>query len=636
MDLQHIRRPITSGSSSLIDLPEYIITTFLPGARPLLDKYPRLFRFLGVLLAFWYLGPVARLQAIWSRFSSLLVASVSVSSEEDLFGYITSYIADRKTVRADQSLTASSNAPQESRRRHRHDPDYEESSRRTNEDPKIKYEQGQGLQLFIHHKRLFYISRKYGDGHTYHGNRYKRIELITLSCLGRSPKPVKDLLEHIYFLNKDKERSLTIIRRPYTGGYGSRLTWSRLTSKPRRALDTVILEATKKEQVLADVEEYMDEATMSFYANHGIPYRRGYLFHGPPGTGKTSFALALASKFNLDVYNLTLLDQDLTDSDLISLLNQLPGRSLLLLEDIDTAGLNRKGKSRSSRRSGGSRRKKLPEGAVTSAVEDDVDLESEDESGTTSRVTLSGLLNAIDGVAAPEGHILVMTTNRPFQLDDALVRAGRISVRVEFKAASKRQAEEIFLRMYVDLPSTSPPWDENVDEKGLPDQSRPDKKITTATPAAESEDSARLRTLAKKFAELIPEHDFSPADLQDFLLMHKKDAAKAVQSLPEWMEHTHEERQKKEDDKEEDRAARRNAKRQKMRQFRAEIKRAVKDEDADKTDEEGEENSTVEANEATGVADDKSGDAAGLEKTEKSIDTGTESARETTSTPQAS
>lgn len=71
-----------------------------------------------------------------------------------------------------------------------------------------------------------------------------------------------------------------------------------------------------------------------------------------PGTGKTSFALALASKFNLDVYNLTLLDQDLTDSDLISLLNQLPGRSLLLLEDIDTAGLNRKGKSRSSRRSG--------------------------------------------------------------------------------------------------------------------------------------------------------------------------------------------------------------------------------------------------------------------------------------------
>lgn len=593
MDMQHMRRSGPLGTSSLVDLPEYIITSFLPGARPLLDRYPRLFRFLGVLLAFWYLGPVARLQAIWSRFSSLLVASISMSSEEDLFNYVTSYIAERKTLRADQSLTASSNPPQDQRRRHRHDPDYEESSRRTNEDPKIKYEQGQGLQLFIHKKRLFYISRKYGEGHTYHGNRYKRIEVITLSCLGRTTQPIKDLLEHIYFLNKDKERSLTIIRRPYTGGYGSRLTWSRLTSKPRRALDTVILDATKKEQVLADVEEYMDEATMTFYANHGIPYRRGYLFHGPPGVGKTSFALALASKFNLDVYNLTLLDQDLTDSDLISLLNQLPGRSLLLLEDIDTAGLNRKGKTTSSRRLGGRRRMGLPEGVVgstsrnKSSTADDPDLDSDDESGTTtSRVTLSGLLNAIDGVAAPEGHILVMTTNRPFQLDDALVRAGRISVRVEFKNASKRQAEEIFLRMYVDLPSTSPPWDEKLDDKALPTEANSVNKIVPAALAADgdSSETAHLRTLAKKFAELMPDYDFSPADLQDFLLIHKKDAEKAVEALPTWMKHTYEERQKKEEDKEAERAAKRDEKRHQLRQFRAEIKKAVKDEDTDDDD----------------------------------------------------
>lgn len=631
MDMQHLRRAAASGTSSLIDLPEYIITSFLPGARPLLDKYPRLFRFLGVLLAFWYLGPVARLQAIWSRFSSILVAAVSVSSEEDLFGYVTSYISERKTLRADQSLTASSNPPQESRRRGRHDPDYEESSRRTTEDPKIKYEQGQGLQLFIHKKRLFYITRKYGEGHTYHGNRYKRIELITLSCLGRSTQPIKDLLEHIYFLNKDKERSLTIIRRPYTGGYGSRLTWSRLTSKPRRALDTVILDATKKEQVLADVEEYMDEATMTFYANHGIPYRRGYLFHGPPGVGKTSFALALASKFNLDVYNLTLLDQDLTDSDLISLLNQLPGRSLLLLEDIDTAGLNRKGKTTSSRRTGGMRRMKLPEGVVgtssrnKSSTADDPDLDSDDESGSgiTSRVTLSGLLNAIDGVAAPEGHILVMTTNRPFQLDDALVRAGRISVRVEFKNASKRQAEEIFLRMYVDLPSTSPPWDEKLDDKELPAAGSMVKEITPPAPAVDGEDSARLRTLAKKFAELIPDYEFSPADLQDFLLIHKKDADKAVEGLPAWMKHTYEERQKKEDDKEAERAAKRDAKRQQLRQFRAEIKKAVKDEDTDEADDGEQDSSSAKEDGAKDVANETPEDVEAAGNTSKSTEEST-------------
>jgi len=549
-----------------------------------------------------------------------------MSSEEDLFNYVTSYVAERKTLRADKSLNASSNPPQDQRRRHRHDPDYEETSRRPNEDPKIKYEEGQGLQLFIHKKRLFYISRKYGEGHTYHGNRYKRIEVLTVSCLGRSTQPIKDLLEHIYFLNKDKERTLTIIRRPYTGGYGSRLTWSRLTSKPRRALDTVILDATKKDQVLADVEEYMDEATMTFYANHGIPYRRGYLFHGPPGVGKTSFALALASKFNLDVYNLTLLDQELTDSDLISLLNQLPGRSLLLLEDIDTAGLNRKGKTTSSRRSGG-RRRGLPEGVVgsgsrnKSSTADDPDLDSDDESGTTtSRVTLSGLLNAIDGVAAPEGHILVMTTNRPFQLDDALVRAGRISVRVEFKNASKRQAEEIFLRMYVDLPSTSPPWDEKSDDnsKEPATEGGTVKEIApTTAPAASDEDSttAHLRILAKKFADMIPDYDFSPADLQDFLLIHKKEAERAVEALPIWMKQTYEERQKKEDDIEAERAAKRDAKRQKLRQFRAEIKKAVKDEDTD-DGEEGEAEGEGEGESSSGK--DEGGKKAASDKSETS------------------
>ena len=58
-------------------------------------------------------------------------------------------------------------------------------------------------------------------------------------------------------------------------------------------------------------------------------------------------------------------------------------------------------------------------------------------SGIIYRVTLSGLLNAIDGIAAPEGHILIMTTNKPHELDNVLVRAGRISVRVGFKNASK-------------------------------------------------------------------------------------------------------------------------------------------------------------------------------------------------------
>jgi len=241
------------------------------------------------------------------------------------------------------------------------------------------------------------------------------------------------------------------------------------------------------------------------------------------------------------------MDQDLTDSDLISLMNQLPARSLLLLEDIDTAGLSRK-KSISNPKS--RRRPRLPPGVVGPSTTKD---EDEDEDTTDrSRVSLSGLLNAIDGVAAPEGHILIMTTNKPHDLDDALVRAGRISVRVGFRNASKAQAEQIFVRMYVDLPST-------------PDTSVADIKTKSMA-------SIDLPNLAKDFASRVPDYEYSPADLQDYLLVHKKDPAAAVDGVQRWMDDLREERKKREDEKEGEKVARKEQAKEDRRALRAHMK----------------------------------------------------------------
>lgn len=571
-----------SATGSLIDLPEYIISSFLPGARPLLDRYPRLFRFLGVLLALWYFGPLARLQSLWYRFSSVLVSAVTIANDEDLFQYISSYIADKTSLRADQSLTATLNQPGEPKRRHRMDPEYEEVSRSTNQDPKVRYEPSQGLQIFIHKKRIFYVVRKYGDGDAFVNSRFRRAEVLTLYCLGRSPQPIKDLVNHVYYLNKDKERGSTVIRRPYSAGYGSRLTWSRLTSKPRRGLNTVVLDADQKTQVIADVAEYMAESTMAFYADHGIPYRRGYLFHGPPGVGKTSLALAVAARFKLDVYNLTLLDQDLTDSGLISLLNQLPGRSLLLLEDVDSAGLGRKAKNR--------RRAK----AADTEADDDTDSEA---SSTTSRVTLSGLLNAIDGVAAPEGHVLIMTTNKPHDLDDALVRAGRISCRVAFTQASKTQAEEIFLNMYVERP-------QSISKAEV----LPGILDVTDLAGHGSEASPYLRQLSKAFADAIPEFEFSPADLQDYLLIHKSDAQKAVDQVGAWKEAKYRERTLMEEEVAAERKAKQLAKAQEVDKARRKLVKSDRKPltDTESSTEEGESGS--QKDETQGEGDKRRGD----------------------------
>ncbi|KAK0706296.1 P-loop containing nucleoside triphosphate hydrolase protein, partial [Lasiosphaeria miniovina] len=124
-----------------------------------------------------------------------------------------------------------------------------------------------------------------------------------------------------------------------------------------------------------------------WYSDRGIPYRRGYLFHGPPGTGKTSFAVAIASQFYLPIYTYNLKDSGLTDEKLGKLIRRSPSRCLIVFDDIDVIG---------------------------------------DKPG----VSLPGLLTAIDGPSSHEGHILIMTTNIPDGLNDALVRPERIDRKV--------------------------------------------------------------------------------------------------------------------------------------------------------------------------------------------------------------
>ena len=73
------------------------------------------------------------------------------------------------------------------------------------------------------------------------------------------------------------------------------------------------------------------------YADRGIPYRRGYLLHGPPGSGKSSFILALAGHLSYNICILNLAERGLTDDRLALALSCVPPNSLILLEDIDAA-----------------------------------------------------------------------------------------------------------------------------------------------------------------------------------------------------------------------------------------------------------------------------------------------------------
>lgn len=100
-------------------------------------------------------------------------------------------------------------------------------------------------------------------------------------------------------------------------------------------MQSVVLDEGVKERIVDDVRAFM--ARGRWYSDRGIPYRRGYLLHGPPGSGKSSFVQALAGELEYNICVLNLSERGLTDDKLNHLLANAPERSIVLLEDIDAA-----------------------------------------------------------------------------------------------------------------------------------------------------------------------------------------------------------------------------------------------------------------------------------------------------------
>ncbi|KIY43589.1 hypothetical protein FISHEDRAFT_68018 [Fistulina hepatica ATCC 64428] len=185
--------------------------------------------------------------------------------------------------------------------------------------------------------------------------------------------------------------------------------------RAKRSLQSVVLAPGLAEKIENDLRSFL--ARRRWYADRGIPYRRGYLLHGPPGSGKSSFIQALAGAFSYDICLLNLSDRGLTDDRLIHLLSNAPERSFILIEDIDAAFNKR-----------------------VQTTED----------GYQSSVTFSGFLNALDGVASGEERIIFMTTNHVEKLDHALIRPGRVDLSLLIGDATPEQARTLFTRFYGD------------------------------------------------------------------------------------------------------------------------------------------------------------------------------------------
>ncbi|SRR6266540_3784287 len=236
---------------------------------------------------------------------------------------------------------------------------------------------------------------------SYDGNKPKG-EMI-FKC--RTRAGIEMLLEKFEELTEARKmETKTVNILTYTSSYWSQSPLS------YRDIESIFLPKGVKNSLLDDISGFFENEKK--YERIGAPWHRGYLFYGPPGNGKSSLVAAIAHRYKMSLYSLSLAALK-DDNMLVSAINTIEDNSILLLEDVDI---------------------------FSSSVTRDSDL--------GPGPTLAGLLNALDGVATPNGLMTFMTTNHVENLDDALIRAGRMDKKIHLLPPIDSQIEEMFLWVY--------------------------------------------------------------------------------------------------------------------------------------------------------------------------------------------
>lgn len=240
---------------------------------------------------------------------------------------------------------------------------------------------GYGAQIFLYSGRICWCIRDRVD------TKSEMIDDLVIQAIGRDQEFLRGLVREA--VKKTEADDLTKIYVPRHS------RWWKLTSQTKRGLDSVFLSDSNRNAIVHHLSHFL--GSRDWYRAAGVPYRTGVCLYGPPGTGKTSLARAICAEYGLDLYILDI--TQFNDADLKEQVWSIGPNSVLLLEDIDTV-------STTHERDGS-------------------------EKETAGKVTLGGLLNAIDGVVDSNGRVLILTTNHPERLDPALLRPGRIDLKLE-------------------------------------------------------------------------------------------------------------------------------------------------------------------------------------------------------------
>jgi hypothetical protein len=335
-------------------------------------------------------------------------------------------------------------------------------------------------------KEIYYLLEK--EIVTVYSDKERKREnyQIRLSTRIEQTAKVDPLEEFCQFCLKEYVKSLTTRKWIQQIYINDGKVWRNQPSKNKRRLETIILRKGMKEDIINDIDTFLKAS--EWYHDRDIPYTRGYLFHGPPGTGKTSMIKGLSNhcKRHLHYLNLNLVSDD---NQLLELLQSINYQeTILVIEDIDAMVDKIKKRkifdSRSNREPFDSVSSREPFDSVSNREPFDSvsnnrgyynlmpannemvnlvggiqnviggmqtmmqNMNTRQSEQKKSELTLSGILNAIDGIFNNDGRILIITSNNPNDLDIALIRPGRVDRKFLFDNCDQQQMLDLYYNFF--------------------------------------------------------------------------------------------------------------------------------------------------------------------------------------------
>jgi chaperone BCS1 len=272
---------------------------------------------------------------------------------------------------------------------------------------------GYGLHFFWFNQRIFWFYKSALES----GGAEMQKQSVEIFTYGRSRAPIEALISS--FKPTPKAPGTTEIHSLTVHG------WHRSAVISDRPLESVVVEPGVLEKLLNVVDDFYN--MRDWYTQRGVPHKICILLHGVPGTGKTSLIKALAGHYGVNIYKMNI--NQLSDESLEDALSQVPKGNLVLLEDVDSSTAVQKRVDQSARE----------------PVTPEAEVRLRDKPSGFEPLSLTGVLNAFDGVIPLDNTLLVFTTNHLERLDPAMIRPGRVDVLLELGAM--KDAE---IKRYVD------------------------------------------------------------------------------------------------------------------------------------------------------------------------------------------